>query len=243
MTDNAPPKQLPEWPRALELVVASHEVVARVPEREQQRIGSCLRTHLRGVLRRLARARCGRRDVDLCAEFERAEAHCAHLDYLWTLVAELEWLPRIDAEAQQAQWLALRQRLHIVRERLASDMTLRRGWSRARRSVGPRVTRSLADATNTQALAAHDTIEQDPSLAAAASEVCERSAMTPVSERRPRPAGSARGDGRSRSDSWVQELGSWLEESAIEAVVAQAPGGPAGARRGFREAETRRARV
>lgn len=191
---------LPEWSSALRLVVDSLARSFEIPGREQLRTGAMLRAHARGVLRRLARSCAAVHEIDRCSELEHAEAHCARIDYLCTLIASLKWQPRLEMELLRSRWLSLRGRLARASEQLVGNMTWRSG-DRPEPIVVPAITRSLP------ALLPAARAER---RAEAAFEIASLVEVPPRDTVRVGPPQFAPIDG-TELDSWVDELGSWFE--------------------------------
>ncbi|MCK5798991.1 MAG: four helix bundle protein [Deltaproteobacteria bacterium] len=127
----------------LAVVRETYEVCDALPGRERWRLAQTLRAHLRAVLRSVARSVATRRDVDRCAELERAISHCGHIDYLLTLVDTLEWLSSDDVATLTRRWQGLRDLLEDDVQGLSGAMTLRRGHERARSRVAIVLTSSI----------------------------------------------------------------------------------------------------
>ncbi len=127
----------------LVVVRETYEACDALPARERWRLAQTLRAHLRAVLRSVARSVATRRDVDRCAELERAISHCGHIDYLLTLVDTLEWISSDDVVELKRRWQGLRDLLGDDVQGLSGAMTLRRGHERARDRVAIVLTSSI----------------------------------------------------------------------------------------------------
>lgn len=205
-----PLTDLPEWSSTLRLVVDSLARSFQIPGREQLRTGAMLRGHARGVLRRLARSCAAVHEIDRCSELEHAEAHCARIDYLCTLIASLKWQPRLEMELLRSRWLSLRGRLARAREQLVGNMTWRNG-DRPEPIVVPEITRSLP--TMLPAARAERPAEAELGVASLVE-------ASPPDTVRVGPPQFARNDGM-EIESWVDELGSWFEVEACDAIYEQ----------------------